>query len=336
MPQVLSFRGTVIQRVWLEVLVMVAYTCLVVSLFEYYNLYQRDEEFVPKDLHIFQVLAVVTGMLLVFRTNTAYDRYYEGRKLWSEMVHNIRIISRTIWVMVDDKKDTQVLIGKISLLNLLVAFPYASKHYLREEYSRDEPDLAGFINHLPPIIMPSSNEPLEEQEKFETAPTEVALKHIRSKMPRKRMAESIASEKRHQREFGSLPYVVHVPVASNIPLEISCYITSYIVRCKAKNLIDSPTCRVLDTAVSNMVRCLTGFERIRRTPIPFAYSVHLQQITWIVLLMLPFQWVTELRWYTVPATFLASYALFGILGIGREIENPFGYDYNDLVCLVLL
>lgn len=77
--------------------------------------------------------------------------------------------------------------------------------------------------------------------------------------------------------------------------------------------------------------CLTGFERILRTPIPLAYSVHLHQAVWLYLLALPYQLVGVLNWFAVPAVTLASFALLGILGIGWEIENPFGYDANDLV-----
>jgi putative membrane protein len=46
---------------------------------------------------------------------------------------------------------------------------------------------------------------------------------------------------------------------------------------------------------------------------------------------LPYQIVRDLGWWTVPAVVVASFALLGILGIGWEIENPFGYDDNDLV-----
>jgi len=34
---------------------------------------------------------------------------------------------------------------------------------------------------------------------------------------------------------------------------------------------------------------------------------------------------------TLAAVCLASISLLGILEIGKEIENPFGYDANDLV-----
>jgi len=39
---------------------------------------------------IFSLLGVVLSILLVFRTNTAYDRWWEGRKLWGTLVNNTR------------------------------------------------------------------------------------------------------------------------------------------------------------------------------------------------------------------------------------------------------
>ncbi|WP_207510244.1 bestrophin family protein [Longitalea luteola] len=36
------------------------------------------------------LLSFVISMLLVFRTNTAYDRWWEGRKLWGSLVNNSR------------------------------------------------------------------------------------------------------------------------------------------------------------------------------------------------------------------------------------------------------
>jgi putative membrane protein len=45
---------------------------------------------------------------------------------------------------------------------------------------------------------------------------------------------------------------------------------------------------------------------------------------------LPFQLVKELGWTTGAFTAVISFTLFGIEEIGLEIENPFGYDANDL------
>lgn len=54
------------------------------------------------------------------------------------------------------------------------------------------------------------------------------------------------------------------------------------------------------------------------------------------MLAIPFQLVEEMRWWSIPVVSVASFAIIGILGIGAEIENPFGYDDNDLVRITYL
>jgi ion channel-forming bestrophin family protein len=74
--------------------------------------------------------AVVLGLLLVFRTNTAYDRFWEGRKAWGSINNNIRNLARVIWLGIDEKipGDRE---RKIAALELLPAFAIATKLYLR-------------------------------------------------------------------------------------------------------------------------------------------------------------------------------------------------------------
>jgi hypothetical protein len=78
---------------------------------------------------------------------------------------------------------------------------------------------------------------------------------------------------------------------------------------------------------------LVGTERVLNTPLPIAYAIAIAQITWVYILVLPFQLlgtVGQQTWITIPATVVAAYIILGILFIGREIENPFGQDVNDL------
>lgn len=75
---------------------------------------------------------------------------------------------------------------------------------------------------------------------------------------------------------------------------------------------------------------LTGTERVLTTPLPIAYTIAISQITWVYVALLPFQLIAVLSWVTIPAAVAAAYIILGILFIGREIENPFGDDVNDL------
>jgi putative membrane protein len=82
--------------------------------------------------------------------------------------------------------------------------------------------------------------------------------------------------------------------------------------------------------LSAMIDCLSNFERIRDTPVPVAYTIHLKQTLILYLLSLPFQLVSTMHWLTIGIVAIASFTLLGIEAIGHEIENPFGYDDNDL------
>ena len=45
---------------------------------------------------------------------------------------------------------------------------------------------------------------------------------------------------------------------------------------------------------------------------------------------LPFQLVATLNWLTIPAVSVVAFIFIGFLAAGEEIENPFGFDRNDL------
>jgi predicted membrane chloride channel (bestrophin family) len=106
--------------------------------------------------------------------------------------------------------------------------------------------------------------------------------------------------------------------------------SSYISALQTRKNVEAATATQMFTMLNVLVDSLTGLERILTTPIPFSYSVHLWIVTWLYCLALPFQIVTPLGWIAIPGTVVASFIFFGFLVAGEEIENPFGYDKNDL------
>jgi putative membrane protein len=69
---------------------------------------------VPKDSfarNLFQMhslLGFALSLLLVFRTNTAYDRWWEGRKLWGSLVNNSRNLAIKLHsILPDSDKDSR-------------------------------------------------------------------------------------------------------------------------------------------------------------------------------------------------------------------------------------
>lgn len=214
--------------------------------------------------------SIVLGLLLVFRTNTAYDRFWEGRRLWGGIVINSLNLARQIWLAVP-AVEPEERARKISVLRLVVAFAVATKLHLRGE---------------------SINAELEEL-----------------------MSSS---------EYFNLK------TANSPPLKIAFLIGDYLQhQYNLKNLNPNQT-TALHGLLNTMVDSFIGCDRILRTPMPLAYAIHLKQLLLLFCVLLPFQLVADVGWLTGLTVALVSFTLFGIEEIGIEIENPFGYDANDL------
>ncbi len=76
--------------------------------------------------------SIVLGLLLVFRTNTAYERFWEGRKAWGTLVNSVRNLARQIWMAIAEEGPAD-RIHKAAALRWLVAFAVATKLHLRKQ-----------------------------------------------------------------------------------------------------------------------------------------------------------------------------------------------------------
>ena len=74
------------------------------------------------------LLGIVLGLFLVFRTNSAYDRWWEGRKLWGKMVNSTRNLALKLnaYVSRENHEDRDWFAKMIS------NFAYATKDNLRQ------------------------------------------------------------------------------------------------------------------------------------------------------------------------------------------------------------
>jgi len=88
--------------------------------------------------------------------------------------------------------------------------------------------------------------------------------------------------------------------------------------------------RAMDNNLNTLVSAFGGCDRIRRTPVPFAYAQHIKIFVLLFCYTVPFAMADTLLGYTPFATAVLAFALFGIDEIGVEIEDPFGRDPNDL------
>ncbi|KAF2180613.1 UPF0187-domain-containing protein [Zopfia rhizophila CBS 207.26] len=308
-PFFLRMHGSVLPKMILPLSVVAAWSTLitVISEFKY--------ELKVNNL-LLTVLGFVVGLAISFRTSSAYERYTEGRKYWSQLLFVGQNLARTIWIHTIEREGEQGkedLLAKLTALNLIVAYATAIKHKLRFEPGIEYPDLKGLVEYLDTFAKaaePDIPQP-KEPGKMKAVGEYLGVTFAESN-PRKRI-------KRSKKPLG------------NLPLEILGHLSSYV-----QSIIDNETLKVglyqnqAITSVVAMNEVLIGVERVLQTPLPIAYSIAISQITWVYVMMLPFQLWDNLRWVTIPGCIFAAYIILGIAAIGREIENPFGMDVNDL------
>jgi putative membrane protein len=103
-----------------------------------------DTSILKKVIYIHQTIGFVFSLLLAFRINSAYDRWWEGRKIWGSLVNNSRNLAIKL----------KHLIGEDELAFFNYAIPrYARtlRDHLRDEYVPEEQSFIRIdaLKHVP-------------------------------------------------------------------------------------------------------------------------------------------------------------------------------------------
>lgn len=86
-----------------------------------------DESHVKNIPIMHGMLGFVISLLLAYRTNTAYDRWWEGRKLWGSLVNNSRNLAIKLSAMLTDEQDRKYFRFVIPMFATILS------NYLRKE-----------------------------------------------------------------------------------------------------------------------------------------------------------------------------------------------------------
>lgn len=130
---------------------MVFYTWLVAYLeLEYFRLSEQSQLKNVSVLHT--LLGFALSMLLVFRTNTAYDRWWEGRRQWGTLVNASRNFAIKLSAMLAAGDNDRQFFAR-----MIPAFAFALKKHLLAESTawvldeKPHPEFAGFNKdgHIP-------------------------------------------------------------------------------------------------------------------------------------------------------------------------------------------
>ena len=204
------------------------------------------------------LLGVVIGLLMVFRTNTAYERWWEGRKLWGSLLN----ISRNFAIKTNTFLPTELEEERVKAAELTVNFATALQHHLTVTLSK------------------------------QTASNQTPLVHQPNMMANQMYA--------------------------------------LVNQWHMQNVINGYQLILLNNELQQFTEITGACERIKKTPIPYSYSLFIKKFIFIYIMSMPFCFVTDFGYWVMLITTFVFYVLVSLELIAEEIEDPFGNDANDL------
>jgi predicted membrane chloride channel (bestrophin family) len=292
-----------------------------------------DHMSIPGTAHSFLVSAL--GLLLVFRTNSAYQRFYvryihcyllgicshsfrlfvlvsfyliteqEGRKIWENILSVSRNMSRLVHLY-----KPEVGTDRYSrILDLISAYPYLLRAHIRPGC------LCSDDTNIPKRYR------LKLTEHRLTSETRHEGQDERSHLP---ATSECVVDKRHLpwRLFlpHSLPLIAH---AENRPVWVCDRIAALINSVPYGPNFTSRERLSLLGMVDKLTNAVGECERIHQTAVPLNYARHSLRSLTIWLFTLPFALVKDLGLFTAPTVAVVAWLFFGVYQIGYSIEDPF-------------
>jgi putative membrane protein len=210
----------------------------------------------------FTLVGLSLSIFMSFRNNACYDRWWEGRKLWGQLIVDVRSLLRETAAVCPDAVRPLVL-------RALCGFAHALAARLRGE-----------------------------DERAAAAPW-----------------------------MSAAGVAAHAP---NIPDAILNHIAAEISGLAKAGTLSEWRYSLLETRLVSLSSVQAGCERIKTTPLPFAYTLLLHRTAYLFCILLPFGLAGLLGWATPFLSAVVSYTFFGLDALGDELEDPFGIDVNDL------
>ena len=329
-PLVLRFtRGSIHSIVFVPVLLHSLFTVLIVYL---------DTNVVTSlglPSTIIPSLSIVVGLMLVFRNSTSYDRFWTGRNCLTTIGTSVRNLARIVLVNAkakdgalgdsglgqtpnrlgnEERRDTE------HVLKVLIAVLYAIKHNLRAEFNIPpaslEEDGPVFDAHSTPV----SRRPSYVDRQFYPEPENGAADEGDGLHQPKDVYRSLLPDGLRGYEDEGL----------SLPLQLSVLVESYIRRGFDRGWFHAPLASQMTVQINSLVDAYGRMETIRSTPIPVAHLIHQKQVLALFVSVLPFAIVDDYVWWSIPIVAIVAFTLYGIEGIGQQLEDPFGYDKNDI------
>jgi len=141
-----SFHRSETVRKLYPFVVFIAFYSWIIAYLEIEYLQLSEQSWLKNIPALHSLLGFALSILLVFRTNTAYDRWWEGRKLWGQLTNN----SRNLALRMDAVLSTKDVVNRSFYRKCIPLFASTLKEHLQANQTRfmlDEKDHPEF-HHL--------------------------------------------------------------------------------------------------------------------------------------------------------------------------------------------
>jgi predicted membrane chloride channel (bestrophin family) len=246
------------------------------------------------------------GLLLVFRTNTAYQRFAEGRQIWERILSTSRNLTRLTSLYENDLGTER----KLRMFRMLGAFPYLLHYHIVEDKRLDvrtKPKLQG---RVPQFFTRGKFKPRNN--------------------PLSYVYESPSFRKPAVADEDTLPWCLFPPKAmkkcaksENPPLWVCDRLSRDITDVTYNDNYTNRERASFLSHIDKLSQCVGECERIHQTAVPQNYARHSLRSLAIWLLSLPFALIKDLGLLTGPVMGVTAWLMFGVYQIGASIEDPF-------------
>jgi len=345
-------KGSVHSEVVLPILFHSACTAFVVCMQLYHVPVALPGLIIPS-------LSIVVGLMLVFRNNACYDRFWQGRNHFTGVICDVRGLARTFLVHSRGPQDEMTDEEHADIektVNILLALLYAIKNSLRAEFlgiasnapgtpwlrsGAVTPTLGAFPDSHDGNGNGNSNgngdtDDLAHSPGDEEGGSDYIFAGnggTRANTHNSQPTLLSSSVLTLHPEYSSL-VPPDVPLLEDqglaLPIELAMAVESYVRRGLLRQWWAAPQAAQLTATLNSLTAHYGAMETIKATPIPVAHLIHTRQVLALYMLVLPFGLVDNMGWWSVPVVALVTFTLYGIEGIGRQLEDPFGYDRNDI------
>ena len=138
----LAWRGSVLPQLLPRLFIVLCISIVAVAAHDHILKVTVNLSTVP-----FSLIGIALAVFLGFRNSASYDRYWEGRKLWGQMLNETRSLTREALTLPRSDDEAATRERARELVGMLAALPHALRHQLRNTDPR-----ADLEARLPPAL----------------------------------------------------------------------------------------------------------------------------------------------------------------------------------------